>query len=107
MSRRRFEAFGKNAPGDFYVEKDMCISCGTPQSGAPDLIEFSEDDSAPGGRLGQCYFKKQPSTPQELDRAIEALRLSCCGAYRYAGNDSAVKEKLCRLNSADTIDHPH
>jgi hypothetical protein len=81
MSRRRFEAFDKNAPGDFSVEKDMCISCGTPQSAAPDLIEFSEDDPAARGRHGQCYFKKQPATPQELDRAIEARRLSCCGAY--------------------------
>jgi hypothetical protein len=77
--------YPENAPGDFYVEADLCILCGTPAAVSPDLVEINEK---------HCYFKKQPSTEIELENAIEAVNSCCCGAYRYGGDDPDVKARL-------------
>jgi hypothetical protein len=45
-----------------------------------------------------CYFKNQPETPDELERAIRAVGVSCCGAVRYGGKDPEVLKKLADLN---------
>jgi hypothetical protein len=47
----------------------------------------------------------QPESAEELDRAIKAVGVSCCGAYRYAGVDPAVKEKLRLAGEDAAIDH--
>ncbi len=78
--------------GAFYVECEMCITCRAPEAVAPDLIGFSEDASGTSAR-SHCYFKKQPETPTELERAIKAVWANCCGAYHYAGRNTAIKEK--------------
>jgi hypothetical protein len=69
MSQR--ERCGLNVEGDFYVEKDLCLQCL-----APELIGFDEEYG--------CYFKKQPETPEELEHAINAVRVSCIRALRYS-----------------------
>ena len=76
-----------NAPGPFYVMNDSCIACEAPELEAPDLMSHEEI-----GPLGFycCYFKNQPKTPEELDRAILAVIVSCCGAVRYKGRDPQV-----------------
>src|SRR5262245_49893930 len=81
-----------NAPGPFYVEKDSCLLCRTPEAEAPDLIQLRWDGS--DSDLNGCYFKKQPETPEELARAIEAMGLACCGAYRYGGYEPDVIRRL-------------
>jgi hypothetical protein len=92
-----------NASGPFYVEKDMCLICGTPEAEAPDLIHLRWEESEPD--LNGCYFKKQPETPEELGRAIEAMRVACCGAYRYGGHDPDVIRRLRERGvDADQID---
>ena len=103
MSERKCETYPENAPGAFYVEKDRCITCRAPESVAPDLIGFYEDPSGTN-RKSHCYFKKQPETAEELDRAIKAVRVSCCGAYHYAGADPTVKEKLRLAGEGTAID---
>jgi hypothetical protein len=55
--------------------------------------------------MSHCYFRKQPKTAEELDRAIKAVGVSCCGAYRYAGVDAAVKEKLRLAGEDAEVDH--
>ena len=75
-----------NAEGDFYVEKDRCLSCMAPEYEAPELMGYDE-------QVG-CYFKMQPATPDELNHAIEAVGVSCIAALRYGGSDSAVLERL-------------
>jgi hypothetical protein len=96
--------YPENAPGPFYVEKDLCLICCTPESAAPDLIGFYKDPSGTH-RESHCYFKKQPETPEELERAIEAMHLCCCGAYRYGGSDPAIIRRLIELNvGKDQID---
>ena len=102
---RKPEPYPENAPGPFYVERDLCIICRTPESEAPDLIGFGEDPSGTH-RGSHCYFKKQPETPEELDRAIAAMRLACCGAYRYGGGDPAVIRRLLAAGvDRDQIDN--
>jgi len=79
-----------NAPGPFFVENGECISCGVPEHVAPDLIGhdyYRGDESS----YGHCYFKKQPETPGEIERAILAVNSSCCGALLYGGDDRKIK----------------
>ncbi|MDQ1592954.1 MAG: hypothetical protein QOG71_3581 [Pyrinomonadaceae bacterium] len=66
--------------------KDTCITCLAPEQEAPELMGL---DEATG-----CYFRRQPQTPEELEHAIEAVRVSCVAALRYAGNDPAILERL-------------
>lgn len=83
-------AFHLNAPGDFYVGENECIMCEAPEHEAPELM--SHDESTHG--YGHCYFKRQPSTPDEVSHAIEAVKVSCCGAVRYGGSDPAIISRL-------------
>jgi hypothetical protein len=92
-----------NAPGPFYVQCDECIICGAPESVAPDLIGFYKDPSGTNAR-SHCYFKKQPETPAEFDRAVKAVSANRCGSYHYAGADSAVKQELRQAGCEWAID---
>jgi hypothetical protein len=69
------EATPSNAPGDFYVAKDECITCGAPEAEAPDLMAFDESENS-------CYFRRQPSTPTELDQAVRAVWVSTMAVRR-------------------------
>ena len=73
--------YPKNAPGCFIVADSYCIQCCAPQTEAPDLMD--NDDTS-------CYFSKQPRTPDEVDRAIKAVCVSCCGAVRYVAEEHTV-----------------
>ena len=86
MAEDNIKPYYKNASGPFVVNDGECIACGAPEAEAPDLMAFDEE-----GR--SCYFKKQPETPEELDRALRAVCVSCCEAVRYTGNDSKVLER--------------
>lgn len=89
-----------NVPGDFYVLEGMCICCTAPEAEAPDLMSH---DPAAHCRY-HCYFKKQPSTPEELERAIWAVAVGCCGAVRYGGSDETILERLSKLRASDACD---
>jgi hypothetical protein len=90
-----------NAPGDFYVERDMCIICRAPEHAAPDLMGFVDD---PTGQSAHCFFKRQPTTEAETGRAVEAIRVSCCGALRYGGADPAIISALVKDGHRDACD---
>lgn len=87
----------KNAAGQFYVVMNDCLACTAPEHEAPDLMDHDEPRY-------HCYFKKQPSTPEEVERAIRAVRVACCGAVRYAGQDAEVLIRLQRLGMASSCD---
>jgi hypothetical protein len=87
------ERYSLNAPGDFYVERDMCIICRAPEHAAPTLMGFF-DGTDGSARDSHCYFKRQPATPEETRQAIEAVRVSCCGALRYEGDDPTIISAL-------------
>lgn len=84
------DRFPLNVPGPFYVANAQCLICGAPEHEAPDLM-------AADAETGHCYFKKQPSSPEELERAVQAVWVSCCGAVQYAGNDPAILRRLMVL----------
>jgi hypothetical protein len=93
----------ENAPGDFYVRNDECIACRAPESVAPDLIGFYEDPAG-GGARSHCYFKKQPKSPEEIERAVKAVWANCCGSYRYGGSDADVEKKLRAADCSFALD---
>ena len=79
--------FHRNTPGDFYVADGECISCRAPEHAAPQLMDFDET-------ARHCYFKKQPSNPDELEQAVTAVWVSCCGAVQYSGADPAIQRLI-------------
>lgn len=87
------DRYPENAPGPFYVERDLCLICMAPEHEAPDLMGFVDGGSA-GHATSHCYFKRQPATPEETERAINAMRVGCCGALRYGGDDQAIIDRL-------------
>jgi len=99
MPEKIHERFPENSKGDFYVENQVCITCRAPEAEAPDLIEHSKFE------YGHCYFKKQPQTPDELDRAISAMQVSCIAGIRYSGKDEAVLKRLYKLGLENECDH--
>ena len=82
------------AAGDWYVDHNECMACGAPPVQAPDLMGFGEQ--YPGASLGgtQCYFRRQPTSPSEIERACVAAETSCCGAVRYRGQDAKIHLRL-------------
>jgi hypothetical protein len=93
------DRYPQNSKGDFYVEKNGCITCGAPYAQAPDLIEHSKNDQ------GHCYFKKQPQTDEEIEKAISAIAVSCVGALRYGGTDQKIIKRLADLGCIDQCDN--
>lgn len=85
----------ESAPGDFYVENGMCISCGVPHAVAPDLMGWTDD------KMSHCIWKKQPETSEELDQAIAVLEAQELGCHRYAGGEPAILKRI----SAEYCDH--
>ncbi|MEW4490929.1 hypothetical protein AB1L42_22805 [Thalassoglobus sp. JC818] len=40
------------------------------------------------------YFVRQPSTPEEIDKACSAASVCCVAALRYGGRDHTIISKL-------------
>jgi hypothetical protein len=97
--KRNHERFPENSEGDFYVENQVCITCRAPEAEAPDLINHSKSE------YGHCYFKKQPETPEELDRAISAMQVSCISGIRYGGNNELILKRLYELGLENECDN--
>lgn len=93
------QRYPENSPGDFYVENQVCIACGAPEAEAPDLIDHSKTE------YGHCYFKKQPRTEDEIDRAINAISVSCISGLRYGGRDEKILKRLYERGQGEQCDH--
>jgi hypothetical protein len=93
-----FEPDPSNAPGPFYVAHGCCLCCYAPEREAPGMVGRNE------GEYESCFFKKQPTTPEELDRAIAAMNVSCIPGLRYAGADPEVLRRLQEKELADRCD---
>lgn len=84
----KFVPHPKSALGDFYVVKGECLACGVPHVVAPDLAGWT------GEKIPHCYWKKQPETPAELERAVGVLEAQELECHRYAGTDPAILDRL-------------
>jgi len=93
---RRFIAHNANVDGPFYVVNGECIACGAPESEADELMAHDES--------GHCFFRTQPTNPEQVDAAIRALWASCCGAVRYAGKDQSILARIAELGESEKCD---
>lgn len=89
----------ENAPGDFYVEAGVCAHCCMPHGVAPELMNDAKVD------FRECYFRRQPQTPEEVKQAIEALQVSDLGCLRYGGNNPYIIDQLYHLHLERQCDH--
>jgi hypothetical protein len=89
VSVPRFTPHPKSVPGDFYVEKGQCMACGVPHVVAPDLVGWTGE-----GKMQHCFWKKQPETKAELERAISVLEAQELECHRYAGTDPAILDRV-------------
>ena len=85
--------FRLNAPGDFFVEDGRCIACTAPEHEAPELMAHAKG----GDLIYHCYFRRQPETPEEVEHAIRAVFVSCCGAVQYGGSDPSILNRFEEL----------
>jgi hypothetical protein len=97
MDHKPYPPYPKNSPGPFYVEKGSCITCQAPYHEAPDLMAHDEDG-------GHCFFRRQPETPYEVERAIRACCISCVSAVRYSGDDTEILRRFRELDHIDACD---
>lgn len=88
----------ENAPGDFYVARDVCTRCCVPHGEAPELLN---DTEVP---FRECYFRRQPRNEIEVEQAIRAISVSCVRALRYGGNDPKILARLQELDGPDACD---
>ena len=82
----------ENAPGDFYVERGVCLGCCLPHEEAPELLDDPRD-GAPS-----CYFRRQPQNDVEVEHALRAISVSCAHALHYGGSDPKILARLEELS---------
>src|SRR5260221_14503216 len=90
----------ENAPGDFYTEANSCMGCCLPHNEAPELMNDCEE------QFRQCYFRRQPQTPEEVERAIQAIWVSEVEGLRYGGTDQTIIRRLHELGVGHLCDQP-
>ena len=96
----KFTPHPKSALGDFYVVKGECLACGVPHVVAPDLVGWVDEKSP------HCFWKKQPKTPAELERAIAVLEAQELECHRYAGNDPSILNRVLSTCCDDPVLSP-
>lgn len=55
---------------------------------APDFLAPLDDEN------NDTYFIKQPTTPEEVERACQAIEVCSVDALLYSGNDPLILERL-------------
>jgi hypothetical protein len=90
-----------NVPGDFYVVDQCCTACGVPTAHAPEMFEFVADKHG-----DHCYVKHQPSTPEEVQRALNVMRWQELGCIRYGGSDEVIRRRLGEAGEGSQCDVP-
>jgi hypothetical protein len=78
----------ENSPGDFYVRANLCTQCCLVHGAAPELLNDLKES------FKECFFRRQPQTPEEVDRALSAIAVSEMCALRYGGTDPEILAKM-------------
>ena len=99
------QRFADNAPGDFYIEDGCRLSCGVMHDVANGLIawRYFEPDGT-GYASAHCYVARQPQTPIEIARIIEAMEVGDVGCLRYGGRDSEMISRIIAIGQAELCD---
>ena len=92
MATALLQRVPENSPGDFYVERDVCLRCCLPHEEAPELLDDPKDGSP------SCYFRRQPENEIETEHALRAISVSCIQALHYGGSDPKILARLKELN---------
>lgn len=88
MAEQRRRA-AENAPGPFYCESiGSDCGCLLPETEAPELLATA------GPPTYQTYFRRQPATPDEVERALAALLICPVQSLRYGGRDPSILARL-------------
>lgn len=87
--------------GDFYVEKDCCLSCGVPMVEAPGIFDW-----APAPDDNQCIVVRQPETDAERSSALSAMWAAEFSCIRYRGSDDNILRRLVAIGLGDLCDGP-
>src|SRR3974390_343193 len=74
------KAHPMNAAGPFYVEDGCCLLCDLPRGLAPEMFRYTEAGD-------HCYVYKQPETPEELGRMVEAVKYAELACVRCRSRD--------------------
>lgn len=104
--RRRCQ---ENRGGDFYTDCDLCLTCDVPHDTAPDLMAYVRHPDAPDKYPYHCVFTRQPKTPEEIERAIDAMCGSEVCGIRYGGSDPEILRRVSirtRPSGQGTTDAP-
>ena len=101
-----YERDPRNAPGPFYVIKDMCITCSLPVETAPEMVRYhmTACEGCSEGLADSCYVSRQPESPEEVERMIEVVAGSCIEAYRYCGTDPEILHRLAEAGCEEQCD---
>lgn len=54
----------------------------------------------------QCFVKRQPETPEEVNQMLRAVWSSCIACLRYEGKDPEVVRRLVDLGMGEQCDAP-
>ncbi len=94
------------ADGPFYTIPEECITCASPHEAAPDLLGWHIEQREGKSEESHCLFKKQPTTAQELDDALNAMKASCIDNLRYGGRDPHILHLMEARGLRHLCDHP-
>jgi len=78
------------AESPFYIDQIECVACGACEAVAPDLVDHETDPAS----SGTYFFKRQPETPGEIDRAIQAINGCCVACIYYRGDNPAIRRQI-------------
>jgi len=88
---------------EFYVQQGRCLSCGVSQEVAPTLVGWRDVQNST-----DCYWIRQPRTPDELEQAIKVVRAQELDCHRYAGTNPKIVRRLptaqCDFSSVGLFD---
>jgi hypothetical protein len=88
-----------NVPGDFCVEDGCCTMCEVPFAEAAELFGTGHEP------YPHCFVKRQPTTPHELTKMLNAIRCAELRCIRYRGTDRRIQLELVETEDGFVCDH--
>jgi hypothetical protein len=73
----------RNAPGEFYVERDCCTLCGIPWHFAPELFQYDNNG---------CWVARQPETYDERQHMLKVIANQELGCVRSRGSTPTANQ---------------